>query len=509
MFLYHLKRLLPALHYHFKMYNTMKKIKLLITSIIIFVGITSCKKQYLETAPTDQVVDQTILSTTANAKIALNGIHRLMWTQYFQQDQSGQGTLNIHFDNLGEDLINNSLSTTTFFQPTYRWDDHRNSNSLLTEFAYFFYYRVIANANQIINNIDNAAGSDIERKAIKGEALAYRGWAHFMLVQLFAKRYDALTKPNNQLGVPLMLTNSTQGQARATVEEVYTQVNKDLDDAITNLTGYTRAFKSHFNVNVVKGVKARVALTQQDWASAAKFASEARQGFTLMSRAQYTAGFNDASNPEWMWASIIPADQGTFFFSFFAFMSNFSSNATRTNPRSINSLLYNTIPITDIRKTIWNPAGVTPPANGTKYPYTSSKFQVKDLTISVGDVVYMRAAEMYLIEAEANARLGKNVEAQTVLFEFATSRDPNYVKSTKTGQALIDEIMLQRRVELWGEGFRFFDLKRTNSALDRTGANHNSTTAVVLTVSAADNRWEWLLPQDEINANPLVVQNPL
>jgi hypothetical protein len=487
----------------------MKKIKL---SYLIIAGMlltASCKKSYLTTLPTSQTVAEGLLSNTADAFKALNGIHRIMWTQYFDQDEAGQGSMMIHIDNLGEDLVNNTASTTTFFQSTYRWDAHRNPNSTLTYFGYFFYYRLISNANQLINNIDNATGPDSEKKVIKGEALAYRAWAHFMLVQLFGKRYDASTKPNAQPGVPLMLTSSTAGQARATVEEVYTQINKDLDDAITNLTGYTRTAKSHFNVNVVKGIKARVALTQQDWANAAKFASEARQGFTLMNSTQYTAGFNDASVPEWMWASVIPADQGTFFYSFFAYMSNFSSNATRTNPRSINSLLYNQISATDIRKTLWNPAGVTPPANGTKYPYTSTKYKVKDLTVSVGDVVYMRAAEMYLIEAEANARQGKNTEAQTILFELVSTRDPGYVKSSKTGQALVDEILVQRRIELWGEGFRFLDLKRTNSALDRTGANHNTTTAVVLNVAPGDKRWEWLIPQDEINTNPLVVQNPL
>jgi hypothetical protein len=485
------------------------KTKIIYASVLALSFFASCKKDYLNTSPTSQVTGETLISTTSNAMIALNGIHRIMWTQYFDQDESGQGTMNIHIDNLGEDLINNSSSTTTFFQSTYRWDAHRNANSNLVYFAYYFYYRLIANANQLINNIDKAAGPDSDKKIIKGEALAYRAWGHFMLVQLFAKRYDAATKPNSQPGVPLMLTNSTQGQARATVEEVYTQINKDLDDAITNLTGYTRPFKSHFNVNVAKGIKARVALTQQDWANAVKFASEARQGFTLMNASQYTAGFNDASNPEWMWASIIPNDQGTFFYSFFAYMSNFSSNATRTNPRSINSTLYNRISATDVRKQLWNPAGVTPPASGTKYPYTSTKYKVKDLTFSVGDVVYMRAAEMYLLEAEANARMGKNAEAQTALYNLVSTRDPNYVKSTNVGEALIDEIMMHRRVELWGEGFRFLDLKRTNSPLDRTGANHNTTTAVVLTVPAGDKRWEWLIPQDEINANPLITQNPL
>jgi hypothetical protein len=307
-----------------------------------------------------------------------------------------------------------------------------------------------------------------------------------------------------------MLTNTTAPQPRATVEEVYTQINKDLDDAIANLTGYTRAFKSHFNINVVKGIKARVALTMQNWNLAAQLAAEARGGFSLMNNTQYLEGFSNAANPEWMWASIIPADQGTFFFSFFAFMSsNFSSNATRTNPRSINSVLYNALSATDVRKQLWDPAGVTPPQNGTRFPYTSRKFRVADATISIGDVPYMRVAEMYLIEAEAKARAGQDGAAATVLFTLAKQRDPNYVLSTNTGQALINEIMIQRRAELWGEGFRFFDLKRTNSALDRTGANHNSSIAVTLTVPAGDKRWEWLLPTDEINANTAAVQNPL
>ncbi|MBD0349875.1 MAG: RagB/SusD family nutrient uptake outer membrane protein [Flavisolibacter sp.] len=478
--------------------------------VMLLLCITSCKKEWLNTAPTDQVDQSTVFSTTTNAMIALNGIHRRMWTQYFNQDEAGQGSINIYMDVLGEDLINNSTASGAFYNSGYRWQAHRNANSTVPYFVYHFYYYIISNANALINNIDNASGPESDKKIIKGQALAYRAWAHFMLVQLFAKRYDATTKPNNQPGVPLMLTNTTTGQPRATVEEVYTQINKDLDDAITNLVGYIRPAKSHINSNVAKGIKARVALTMQDWATAAKFASEARQGFTLMSRDQYLAGFNDASNPEWMWASIIPVDQGTFFFSFFAFMaSNFSSNATRTNPRSINKNLYDAIPATDVRKQLWSSTGVTPPASGTRFPYTSNKFRVKDPNVSVGDVVYMRAAEMYLIEAEANARSGKNTEAQDLLMTLVKSRDPDHVKSTKTEQALINEILLQRRIELWGEGFRFLDLKRTNSPLDRTGANHNAAIAVTLTVPAGDVQWEWLFPQEEINANPAIVQNPL
>jgi hypothetical protein len=69
--------------------------------------------------------------------------------------------------------------------------------------------------------------------------------------------------------------------------------------------------------------------------------------------------------------------------------------------------------------------------------------------------------------------------------------------------------MIQRRIELWGEGRRFTDLKRLNLPLDRTGANHNSSIAVVLSVPAGDKKWQWLIPRDEINANPKIEQNPL
>jgi hypothetical protein len=130
--------------------------------------------------------------------------------------------------------------------------------------------------------------------------------------------------------------------------------------------------------------------------------------------------------------------------------------------------------------------------------------------LSIGDVPLMRAAEMLLIEAEANAKNAQEASARQALFTLAKQRDPNYVLSTKSGQALIDEIMTHRRVELWGEGFRFYDLKRLNQPLDRTGANHNASLVGLTDVPAGDIRWQFLIPQSELNnTNGVVVQNPL
>jgi hypothetical protein len=127
----------------------------------------------------------------------------------------------------------------------------------------------------------------------------------------------------------------------------------------------------------------------------------------------------------------------------------------------------------------------------------------------MGDVPYMRAAEMYLIEAEAKARLNDAAGASKALFDLIKTRDANYVQSTKTGDALIEEILTHRRIELWGEGHRFLDLKRTNAALNRNGTNAIASVALLYDVAPGDVRWEFLIPRREINANPAIVQNPL
>ena len=89
------------------------------------------------------------------------------------------------------------------------------------------------------------------------------------------------------------------------------------------------------------------------------------------------------------------------------------------------------------------------------------------------------------------------------------ARDPEYTPSGNTGDALIEEIMIQRRIELWGEGFRFYDLKRLNLPLDRTGANHvESVINGKFTEPAGSNAWTWQIPIDELNANDNMVQNP-
>lgn len=493
----------------------MKNKLITVFAAILCTVATSCETTYLDTVPTASVDAASAYSTTKNATAAINGIYRALILRYLSsQGHSGHPALMIILDHMGEDVIIGTTAASWHVGET-RWTAHRADQNVMTRFPYEMYYRVIGNANIAIASIDNAVGPQAEKDQIKGEALALRGWAYFNLVQLYGKRYDAATKPNSQLGVPLVLTPTTEGLPRATVEEVYTQINQDLTQAASLLKS-TRSFKSHINLQVAKGFLARVALTQQNWAEAAKYAAEARTGYAPMSETQYQDGFQDISNPEWMWGFDHLEDQSEFFGGYHSYIScNYNSTVIRTYPKVVNSLLYDKIPTTDVRSKMWvktpTASNSIVPPGGVRVAYLNQKFRLPGTpsTSAMGDVPYMRAAEMYLIEAEAKAKLGLDVDAAKILFDLMSKRDAAYKLSTKTGADLLEEIYFNRRVELWGEGFRFLDLKRLNQPLNRTGTNAIASIAVLFNMPAGDNQWEFLFPRRELDANKAIVQNPL
>ncbi|MEX6686602.1 RagB/SusD family nutrient uptake outer membrane protein [Danxiaibacter flavus] len=491
-----------------------------LTGLILGLLTISCKKDFLKTAPTDATNANQAYATTKGCYTALEGINRLMYMQSdyngtYNMDQCGQQSTNIRMDMMGADNVS-SGSGNGWYNESYDWTGHRSATGRETRYLYYYYYRIIRNANGLIENTGNATGSEGERKSIKGQAYVYRAWSHFMLVQLFAQRYDA-AKSNDQPGVVYQtFSQDFSPKPRATVENVYKQINGDLDSAISLLSPNVpvRDDVSNIDLSVAKGIKARVALVMQDWNNAVKYASEACVGYSLMTNAQYLSGFNDFTNPEWMWGSRVISDQNNYFYSFFAFMSpNFNSTFIRTNTRLINSSLYKMIPATDIRAKCWDPSGeytlTQPPKK--KLPYVTKKFLAQDAGSSLGDLVYMRSAEMYLIQAEAKARMNDDEGAKNVLEILLKNRNPSgYQRPTEIGNALVQYVLAQRRIELWGEGFAFLDLKRCNLALNRTSANHDAALCRILQMPSGDKQWQFLIPQDEINATGgIVTQNEL
>jgi len=494
--------------------------KILYSFIIIFTAgimLTSCEKSFLETYPTDAVSAAAVTSTTANMWASINGMHRRIYYRWEQQGLGGIGSWLIQMDMSGEDLVCNA---SQWYRQIYRWEAQENPTHYYNYFNWMMFYQLIANANILINQGQDAVGPEADKNAIIGQALVYRAWSHFNIVRIYAKRYEP-GGANAQLGIPYMMENLSEGIARNTVAEVYTNIIADLDAAIGKLAGFSAPNKSHMTADVAKGIKARVALTMGNYALAAQLAAEVKANYDLMDRETYAYGFriNSQQIDEFIWASqITSVDQNDKWAAYGGQISrNANTSAIRTNPYSINGPLYDKISDTDVRHTLWSKdgkhtnlqAGVEILSNYSKYPYTNQKFIAVDGSDTRVDVPLMRAAEMYLIEAESKARQGQDAAAAQVLYDLVISRDPAYTKSTKTGAALIDEIMFHRRVELWGEGFRWLDLKRLNLPLDRENSNHKLSLAAVMTVPASDNRWTWLIPQKEMDANPNMVQNDL
>ncbi|HOI50293.1 MAG TPA: RagB/SusD family nutrient uptake outer membrane protein, partial [Prolixibacteraceae bacterium] len=117
------------------------------------------------------------------------------------------------------------------------------------------------------------------------------------------------------------------------------------------------------------------------------------------------------------------------------------------------------------------------------------------------------------IEAEARARLSEETAARGLLKELRDKRYDTPATVTAAGDALVEEILLERRIELWGEGFAALDLKRLKRGIDRNNSNHNAVvvTAAAMKVPAEDKRWIYQIPQSEIDANKQINeehQNP-
>jgi hypothetical protein len=447
----------------------------------LFMG--GCSADFLETKSSQDIDESLVFTDTKNAMLAINGLHKLMWTQDLSgtAPRGGFEMLMIWMDMLGEDLVYTYANAQ--YQSEAKWVTHRNysgSGHLLHFFSLLYYF--VSNANMVMDNIDNATGSDNEKNNIKGQALFYRAFGYFYLVQLWGERYREGGN-NTQPGVVMRSDGDLGPKARSSVEEVYAQINNDLDEAIRLLAETTieRPNKSHIHVHIARGLKARVLLAQSRWSEAAEMAKLVveQSGAKLQDDTYITTNdrFSDASNTEWLWGSNKVAEQIATLRSFHEYMSNNFRSYNGNTPRAIYNLLYDKISPTDVRKGVWFPRAAdkssTPRPQYSSYSgarvanYMANKYLLADQSAVFGNVPFMRLPEMMLIEAEGYARAGKNTEAAQALYPLAKHRDPEYTLSTRSGEALIDEIMIQRRVELWGEGFRFTDLKRLNLPLDR------------------------------------------
>ncbi len=477
-------------------------------------AMTGCSDSFLDTVPSTSISDQVVSSSLENLYIALNGIHKEMVSQATgYQCLGGEPGFMMCRDAEADDM---TWQTNTWMQGAYLgWTCNMNETNGYNDSFWRIYYQWILNANRILSGLETVEKTDEALfNQIKGEALCIRAWAHFNLVQLYAKRYDA-NSSNNQDGIPYRMKPVAEELARSSVSEVYSKINADLDEACALLKGVTVKGVNHYSEMVAWGLKSRVALAMQDYAQAASYAKKSielaeAQGHTLMSGEELQCGFANITSDtkEAMYAAMTPNDQTVYFYSYYAFMSwNFNSSAIRQGVKCINADTYETMSATDERRKWWDPTGKAEVPSSSYAPnlYQNRKFTARSTADAVGDVAFMRLAEIYLNLAEALARSG-NPEAQAVFTQFQQTRDPQYVSKGNTGEALITEIMNSRRVELWGEGFRFYDLKRLHEPIKR-GSNFVVTFCSFLEKDADADGWVWEIPKAETDYNSLCTKN--
>ncbi len=482
----------------------MKKVLLLVS--VFALAIAGCKKDYLETQPTGAELESTVYSKYAAVQATLSGLYQTMYS--FAVGGGGHADYGQKSFDLMNDLMGNDMVVHTqgygWYNTTYQYTAWGlatgGSNS---DDAWVRYYGMVKQANILVNNVDNVQDATADEKdLVRGQALGIRAYAYYYLANYFQQTFKGNeSKP----GVPIYTSDTTVGKGRGTLQDVYNLIVADLTSAETLLNGKPRATKANIDVTVVRGLRARVALLMEDWPTAATKANQARQGYALMTSAQYTApsAFSSVANPEWMWGSIIPADQATIYASFFSHMDiRTGGYAALGQQKKITKALYDQIPAGDVRKTVFR----TPGTGTTSNPdYNQLKHQVPNAGSWAADYLYMRAAEMYLIEAEALARQGQDGPAVTVLETLVQSRFPAYTAAGLTGTALINEILLQRRIELWGEGFSLIDIKRLKQGLNRpTGAGNHGAPSFnpgVYTTNPEDPRMIMRIPQRELDNN--------
>ena len=521
--------------------------------------VSSCAGDYLDTAPTDSTGATDAVGTTANAMKALNGIAKIMTTQhsYFGGGFAGENNIMIQYESYPSENYNYNYYASGW-SPIFNQEFHTRTNSIYDAYAWYYYYTIAGNANTILANIDNAEGTEAERNFVKASALTFRAYAFEKLVHYYCWRWQDSNNGASQ-GIVLRLDESTGGQGYATLAETYAQIYKDLDEAIMlfEQSGMDRNASQVWmpNINVAHAIYARAALTKQDYTKALTEAKLARQNYPLMSNAEYHAGFCNPTS-EWIFGSFGSAQENNWYWSYgtqYACNGYYANAAGAANGAgSIGRELINRIPNNDARKALFLTEDKFPGYNfndgsamdlgygilgmgddekkadalweeaaaycqkmavsGLEAPYQAGymylggqlKFYVFD-TPGVSYLPFIRSSEMVLVEAEANYFLNDETAARAALVELnATSgRNPEYT-CDKSGEALWNEIMDYRELELWGEGFAWSDYKRWNRDIVRhsfaEGGNAHISVAKTIPTCGV-NKWTWDVPLNETDYN--------
>ena len=471
--------------------------------------------------------------------VILNGIYRSMYTAGWSTTSNihqcfGISAYNLMAEVMGDDMIMGAQGSGWFwYDAAYNVKTRYISTSWRSYDLWNAYYTWISNANYILAAEETMTGSSEDVRYVMGQAYAIRAYSYFMLAQTFARTYKGHeSDPCVPIYNGTTFTGST-GQPRSTVAQVYAQIDADILQAVNLLSGTTQQSPSHISYAVAQGLRSRIYLVEEKWNNAYIAARDAftaveAEGKGIQEVSDFT-GLNDATAGNVMWGAVISDEQSGQYASFFSHMDAFggaTSAYAQSAPKQINKWLYNKMSATDARRVWWDP--------NSRYStggYVTQKFRMREGTLSGGDYIWMRVEEMYFNAAEALAhRGGMDTNARNLLNQLMAKRDPNY-NCTKSGNSLggltneetgslLEEILIQRRIELWGEDGRIYTIRRLGQGFERP-AEDGWPAELELTGKALNDpdsyAWVLTIPSSEFtnntNMNPEFIpqgdQNPL
>lgn len=469
-------------------------------------------------------------------------------------------------DVMGQDIV--PVGTSNWYDTWYQNVEYLSTGWAYCQYPITTYFSWVKDCNTVIKMAGASGYTEPAEDFRAGAGIAYaiRAMVYLDMARIYAAAPYAVD--STALTITKTTETTEMGEAtdnpRMTWGEAFAFIEADLNFAETLLADYHRADVYTPDVSVVYGLKARLYLEWQDWANAEHYAKLAEEGYSIMSEEQYTSrdyGFN-TPNGSWIFgvtfratdSNILDNDGDSSWGSVMCLENGFECGyaANYGGPNVIDRHLYESIPATDFRRkcfvdfslddlipeeddgdktavyealrayTAWPErvynAGVVAAAYGLgglslKFRNAAGMADVKYAAWVVA-VPVMRVEEMKLIEAEAAGMQDESRGIQ-LLTEFATTRDPNYVYGRHSSEAYYNtatsafqnEVWWQRRVELWGEGFATFDIKRLNKGIIRSYAGTNHVEGSRFNVESVPGWMNWCIGGTDNDYNKALLNN--
>lgn len=357
-------------------------------------------------------------------------------------------------------------------------------------------YQAIQKTNVVLGRIDNISYTDpVQKQSRKGEMLFIRALLYFNMVRLYGD-------------VPLVTTETTDpnqlfGQGRQPAASVYTQIKADLTAAIGFLPD-APSQPGRVVKTAAEALLGKVYLTLKDYPNAeAQLLTVVNSGrHTLLGKVQDVFALTNENNKEIIFAvqfasGINGNSEGSVMFQLF------SPSATVSGAKGHNLptlSLYNLYAANDLRKNVY----VTLAPTGAPFDNKLSAPAGNVITDGPSDFVVLRYADVILMLAETENELGNAGPAAGYLNMIRNRAGLTNTAATSQ-TALRDAIAQERRLELIGEGHRWFDLLRTGTAIQVMNQWFKDNN--ILTTIDQHNLL-MPVPQSQVNTDPAIKQNP-